>query len=89
VARHADVGPDCALTNNGIGIASVGRTVRVLPVRALGKCGGFDSDIVAAIRWSAGLSVAGVPANPNPARVISMSLGGEGTCPQPYINAIA
>ena len=78
-----------ALTNNGIGIASVGRTVRVLPVRALGKCFGFDSDIVAAIRWSAGLPVAGVPTNPNPARVISMSLGGEGTCPQPYINAIA
>ena len=78
-----------ALTNNGIGIASVGRTVRVLPVRALGKCGGFDSDIVAAIRWSAGLSVAGVPTNPNPARVINMSLGGEGACTQAYINAIA
>ena len=77
-----------ALTNNGVGIASVGRTVRVLPVRALGKCGGFDSDIVAAIRWSAGLSVAGVPANPNPARVINMSLGGDGGCTQPYIDAI-
>jgi hypothetical protein len=78
-----------ALTNNGIGIASVGRTVRVLPVRALGKCGGFDSDIVAAIRWSAGLPVAGVPANPNPARVINMSLGGDGACTQPYVDAIA
>ena len=78
-----------ALTNNGIGISSVGRTVRVLPVRALGKCGGYDSDIVAAIRWSAGLPVAGVPTNPNPARVINMSLGGEGACTQPYISAIA
>ncbi len=36
-----------ALTNNGIGMASVARNVRVLPVRALGKCGGFDSDIIA------------------------------------------
>jgi serine protease len=78
-----------ALTNDGIGMASVGRTVRVLPVRALGKCGGYDSDIVAAIRWSAGLPVAGVPANPNPARVINLSLGSESECTQAYINAIA
>jgi len=78
-----------ALTNNGIGMASVGRTVRVLPVRALGKCGGYDSDIVASIRWAAGMAVFGVPANPNPARVINMSLGSEGACTQAYINAIA
>ena len=78
-----------ALTNNGIGMASVGHTVRVLPVRALGKCGGFDSDIIASIRWAAGMSVFGVPANPNPARVINMSLGSEGPCTQAYINAIA
>jgi serine protease len=44
-----------ALTGNGIGMASVGRNVRVLPVRVLGKCGGFDSDIVAAMRWAVGL----------------------------------
>ena len=69
-----------ALTNNGVGIASVGRTVRVLPVRVLGKCGGFDSDIAAGIRWAAGLAVAGVPTNPTPAKVINMSLGGSGAC---------
>ena len=33
-----------ALTNNGIGMASVGRHVRVLPVRVLGKCGGQRSE---------------------------------------------
>ena len=43
-----------ALTNNGIGMASVGRNVRVLPVRVLGKCGGNDSDIIAGMRWAAG-----------------------------------
>jgi serine protease len=42
-------------------MASVGRTVRILPVRVLGKCGGFDSDIAAAIQWAAGVSVPGVP----------------------------
>ena len=78
-----------ALTDNGTGMASVGRTVRVLPVRVLGKCGGFDSDIIAGMRWAAGLGVPGVPANPTPARVINMSLGSEGTCTIAYRNAIA
>src|SRR5207245_4460416 len=32
-----------ALTNNGVGMAGVGPNVRILPVRVLGKCGGFDS----------------------------------------------
>ncbi len=77
-----------ALTNNGVGMASVGRTVRILPVRVLGKCGGFDADIIAGMRWAAGLSVPGVPANPNPARVINMSLGGAGVCTQAYVDAV-
>lgn len=73
-----------ALTDNGIGMASVGRNVRVLPVRVLGKCGGYDSDIQAAMRWAAGLTVPGVPANPNKAAVISMSLGSAGACGNGY-----
>ena len=78
-----------ASTNNGIGMASVGRTVRVLPVRVLGKCGGFDSDIIAGMRWAAGLSVAGVPVNSTPARVINLSLGGSGACSAAYQTAIS
>ena len=77
-----------AITNNGIGMASVARTVRLLPVRALGKCGGFDSDIIAAMRWSAGFPVPGVPTNPSPARIINMSLGGEGACTPAYQQAV-
>ena len=78
-----------ALPNNGIGMAGVGRNVRVLPVRVLGKCGGCDSDIIAGMRWAAGLRVPGVPANPNPARVLNLSLGGEGACSAAYQDAIA
>jgi serine protease len=78
-----------AITNNGTGMASVGRTVRVLPVRVLGRCGGFDSDIVAGMRWAAGLHVDGVPDNPNPARVINLSLGGVSACDGPYPDAVA
>ena len=78
-----------ALTNNGRGMAGVGWNVRVLPVRVLGKCGGFDSDIIAGMRWAAGLSVAGVPVNPNPARVLNLSLGGEGACNAAYRDVVA
>ncbi len=78
-----------ALTDNGVGMASIGRNVRVLPVRVLGKCGGFDSDIIAGMRWAAGLSVAGVPSNPNPARVLNLSLGGDGVCRAAYRDAVA
>lgn len=78
-----------ALTDNGIGMASVARNVRVLPVRVLGKCGGYDSDIIAGMRWAAGLPVPDVPANPNRAQVINMSLGGEGTCTAAYVDAVS
>jgi len=78
-----------AAGNNGTGIAGTSWDVRILPVRVLGKCGGFDSDIIAGMRWAAGLAVPGVPDNPNPARVINLSLGGEGACTPPYGDAIA
>jgi serine protease len=77
-----------ASTNNGVGMASIGRDVMVLPVRVLGKCGGADSDIIAAMRWAAGFTVPGVTTNPNPAKVLSLSLGGEGSCSLAYKDAI-
>jgi serine protease len=84
-----------AITDNGVGIASVGRAVRILPVRVLGKCGGYDSDIVAGMLWAAGIHVDGVPDNTNAARVINMSLGGAGACDSSnssarvYLDAVA
>jgi serine protease len=77
-----------AATNNGLGMAGTGWNVKVLPVRVLGRCGGDDSDIIAAMRWAAGLSADPV-ANPNPARVINMSLGSTGNCPASYRDTIA
>ena len=78
-----------AATDNGIGMAGVGRNVRVLPLRVLGKCGGYDSDIQAAMRWAAGLAVPGVPANANKAAVINLSLGSDGACDGNYPAVIA
>lgn len=62
------------------GVFSVNWNAAVLPVRVLGKCGGFSSDLADGIRWAAGLSVPGVPNNPFPAKVINLSLGAEGAC---------
>jgi serine protease len=77
-----------ALTDNGIGMAGINWNAWVLPVRVLGKCGGFDSDIIAGMRWAAGLSVSGVPDNPHPANIINMSLGADGDCPAPYVDVV-
>lgn len=73
-----------ARSNNGEGIAGVAWNAWVLPVRVLGKCGGRDSDIMAAMRWAGGLEVPGIPTNPYPAKVINLSLGGSGVCTNAY-----
>ena len=75
-------------TNNGAGIAGVNWNAKILPVRVLGKCGGTFDDVTAGVLWAAGLPVAGVPLNPNPVRVINMSLGGQSSCPQALQDAI-
>ena len=62
-------------SNNTVGVAGINWQVSVQPVRVLGKCGATTADINDAIRWAAGLSVPGVPANTTPAKVINMSLG--------------
>jgi serine protease len=94
VAEHSSwhgtkiAGIIAAITNNGMGMAGVGPNLRVLPVRVLGKCFGFDSDILAGMRWAAGLAVPGIPTNADVARVINMSLGGAGDCSLAFQDAI-
>uniref|UniRef100_UPI003F8132AA S8 family peptidase n=1 Tax=Xanthomonas sp. 0924 TaxID=2835534 RepID=UPI003F8132AA len=78
-----------AAANNGAGTAGVAFNAKVLPVRVLGRCGGYLSDIADAIVWASGGTVSGVPANPTPARVINLSLGGIGSCSTTLSNAIA
>lgn len=71
-----------AATNNGIGMAGVNWQARILPVRAIGKGGGSLSELLIAMRWAAGLHVEGAPDNPNPARILNLSLGADGGCGQ-------
>jgi subtilisin family serine protease len=67
-------------SNNGVGITGVNWAAQILPVRVLGMCGGTSEDVFAGVMWAAGVPIDGVPANPNPARVINLSLGGDGPC---------
>ena len=77
-----------ANTSPATGMAGTAPGVRVLPVRVLGKCFGSDSDILAGMRWAAGISVSGIDDNRNPAKVINMSLGGTGACSAAYQAAV-
>jgi serine protease len=81
-------GTIAARTNNSLGVAGIAFNARIVPARVLGKCGGFTSDIADAIVWTSGGTVAGVPANANPAKVLSISLGGGGACDTTTQNAI-
>lgn len=74
------------IQNNAYGISGTAPGIRVLNVRALGKCGGRVSDIAAAISWSVGETVfnpdtgAAIPVNRTPAAVVNLSLGGTARC---------
>nr|WP_321442443.1 S8 family peptidase [uncultured Hyphomonas sp.] len=82
-----------AASNNGAGVAGGAWNVKIVPVRALGKCGGRLSDINDSIRWAAGL----IPAegedgsevwNDNPADIINLSIGLFEYCPASLQDAI-
>lgn len=77
-----------AVANNGKGMAGVAPEAKILPVRALGPCGGYSSDITDGVIWAAGGSIAGLPSNPTPARVINLSLGANVPCSVTFQNAV-
>ncbi|MCW5654982.1 S8 family serine peptidase [Hydrogenophaga sp.] len=81
-------GQIAAATQNAQGVAGLNWNARLLPVRVSGKCGAMVSDLLDGLRWAAGLPVWGVPGNPNPARVINLSFGGDQPCSQAYQNTI-
>ncbi len=69
-----------AATNNGQFGAGVNWAAKLLNIRVLGLGGGTDADIVDGVLWAGGEPISGVPNNTNPAKVINMSLGGDGPC---------
>ena len=81
-------GTIAALGNNNAGVIGGAYNAKILPVRVLGKGGGYLSDIANGIMWAAGVTCNRTYPNPNPAKVINMSLGGAGTCGATMQNAI-
>ena len=79
-------GTIAAIGNNSLGVIGGAYGAKILPVRALGKGGGYSTDVSDAIMWAAGV-YPGIP-NPNPAKVINLSTGSLSTCSQNRINAI-
>ncbi len=76
---------------DGRGVVGTAPNVRMQPLRTLGEGGGSEADIMAAMRWGAGLTVPGTAANPTPDDVLNLSLGGPGNCSfamQQTVNAV-
>jgi thermitase len=74
-----------AITNNGIGVASVGRNVSVMPLVVVNPADGFTSlaDMAKAVLYAAGCDTTGATTNcgvPR-AKVITISLGGPAQSP--------
>lgn len=69
-----------AAANNGVGMSGIAPLAQLLPVRVIGHCGGSVTDLIDAMRWAGGLTVAGVPENPTPATIINISLVVERNC---------
>ncbi|RKZ82376.1 MAG: serine protease [Candidatus Parabeggiatoa sp. nov. 1] len=67
-----------ALTDNNEGIAGVGWQTLIMPLRVLGKGGGFDYDIEQALRFAAGLPNDSGTVPTRRADIINLSLGGRG-----------
>lgn len=75
-----------AVTNNASGVAGINWNARILPVRISGKCGASVADMVDGMRWAAGLTVSGVPLNPNPAKVVVIGFAGVTSCSASDVN---
>jgi serine protease len=69
-------GQVAAAADNRAGVSGVAPNVKVQPIRALARCGGWDSDILDSITWASGGRVPGVPDNPTPAPIVNLSIGG-------------
>ncbi|MBB5361402.1 S8 family serine peptidase [Deinococcus humi] len=75
-AYHGEVVANIiAAAHDGRGMAGIHPSARIVQVRVAGVDGLIDpQDLADGLRWAAGLAVPGVPTNPNPAKVLNLSL---------------
>ncbi len=83
-------GTVAASTNNGVGVAGVNWNAQIVTVRALGVCGGDDFDLISGTAWAAGYQINGVAniSATDRARVLNLSVGGDGNCPASWQDVI-
>ena len=59
--------------------AGIDGQAKLLTARVSGQCGGYASGIADALVWAANAPMSDI-SNPNPARVLNLSLGSKGQC---------
>jgi serine protease len=65
------------IAGNGVnGVYGVNTSAKIVPIKLMGACSMSRNDLLDAISWAAGLPVRDTPPNPNPARVINLSIAG-------------
>lgn len=62
--------------NGQNGMKGINPSAKIVPIRAFGACGMSINDMIDSIKWAAGISVPNLPKNPNPARIINISISG-------------
>lgn len=60
------------------GMNGINPKAKIVPIRIFGACAMETQDLIDAIYWAAGFPVRGIADNPNPARVINVSISGGG-----------
>lgn len=67
--------------NGQNGMTGINPAAKIVPIRAFGACGMSINDMIDSIKWAAGINVPNLPPNPNPARIINISIsGGSRSC---------
>lgn len=79
--------------NNGYALVGAAPNSRIVPIRALGACGGLDSDVADAIVWAAGGTVYAADGQTpmkkiSPVNIINLSVGRATTCSALYQDAV-
>jgi serine protease len=82
-----------ALGNNARGVTGVayGNNIKLLPIKIFDDTGDVATidSFSKGIRWAVGAKINNVPVNPNPARIINLSLGGAFQDSQGNVNTAA
>lgn len=75
-AYHSEmIGNLIAAAHDGRGMAGINPQAKIVQVRVAATDGMIElQDLIDGLKWAAGIPVAGVPTNPNPAKLLNLSL---------------